>query len=76
LKEKPHSEAKPNLLPSGEFLPSTDIVIGLPPGPEREAMEPRYAKARSRRCIEDKRQVPDDCPLRQGAVMVMAAGDN
>ena len=53
------------LLPSGEFLPSTDIKIGLPPGPAREAEEPRYAKARARRFIEDKRTIPDDCPLRQ-----------
>jgi hypothetical protein len=65
-----------NLLPSGEFLPSTDIVIGLPPGPEREAMEPRYAKARSRRFIEDKRTIPADCPLRRNDWTVTLARDN
>lgn len=54
-----------NLLPSGEFLPSTDLKIGLPPGPLRDAEEPRLAKARSRRTVEDKRTIPNDCPLRQ-----------
>lgn len=64
------------LLPSGEFLPSTDIKIGLPPGPEREAEEPRYAKARSRRFVEDKRTIPTDCPLRQGDWTLTIAGGN
>jgi hypothetical protein len=64
------------ILPSGEFLPSTDIKIGLPPGPERDAEEPRYAKARSRRFIEDKRLVPDDCPLRQADVTITLTGGN
>jgi len=64
------------LLPSGEFLPSTDIKIGLPPGPERDAEEPRYAKARSRRVVEDKRVVPSDCPLRQADVTITLTGYN
>ena len=38
-----------NILPSGEFLPIADLKIGLPPGPARQAEEPRFAKARSRR---------------------------
>lgn len=62
------------ILPSGEHLPTTDIQIGLPPGPDREAEEPRYAKARSRRFIEDKRTIPDDCPLRLAEVTVTIAG--
>jgi hypothetical protein len=64
------------LLPSGEFLPSTDLKIGLPPGPAREAEEPRYAKARSRRFIEDKRTIPDDCPLRQTDMTITITGEN
>jgi hypothetical protein len=64
------------LLPSGEFLPSTDIKIGLPPGPQRAAEEPRYVKARSRRVIEDKRTIPADCPLRRHDWTVTLAGDN
>lgn len=63
------------LLPSDEFLPSTDIKIGLPPA-ERKAEEPRYAKARSRRIVEDKRTIPEDCPLRQADWTVTLAGDN
>jgi hypothetical protein len=58
------------LLPSGEFLPSTDIRIGLPPGPQR------YAKAKSRRFIEDKRAIPADCPLRRNDWTITLAGDN
>jgi hypothetical protein len=64
------------ILPSGEYLPSADIKIGLPPGPERAVEEPRYAKARSRRVVEDKRTIPDDCPLRQTEVTVTIAGGN
>jgi hypothetical protein len=63
LADSPHGLC--NLLPSGEFLPSHDLKIGLPPGPERDAEEPRYAKARSRRVIHDKRTIPPDCPLHQ-----------
>lgn len=65
-----------NLLPSGEYVASTDLKIGLPPGPERAAEEPRYAKARSRRVVPDKRAVPDDCPLRQTDVTITIAGGN
>jgi hypothetical protein len=64
------------ILPSGEYLPSADIKIGLPPGPERVVEEPRYAKARSRRVVEDKRTIPDDCPLRQAEVTITIAGGN
>lgn len=64
------------LLPSGEFLPSTDIKIGLPPGPERDAEEPRYAKARARRVIEDKRTIPTDCPLQEADWTITTAGGN
>jgi hypothetical protein len=64
------------LLPSGEFLPSTDIKIGLPPGEARKAEEPRYVKARSRRFIEDKRTIPADCPLRQDDWTITLARDN
>jgi hypothetical protein len=64
------------LLPSGEYLPSTDLKIGLPPGPERAAEEPRYAKARSRRVVVDKRTIPDDCPLRQADATITIAGGN
>ena len=53
------------VLPSGEYVPTGDFKIGLPPGPERDAELPRMAKARSRRAIEDKRTIPTDCPLRQ-----------
>src|SRR5271170_6323837 len=53
------------VLPSGEYLPSSDLKIGLPPGPARDAEESRLAKARSRRVVEDKRTIPQDCPLRQ-----------
>jgi hypothetical protein len=53
------------LLPSGEFLPTTDIKIGLPPGPARDAEEPRYARAQARRIIEDKRTIPTDCQLQE-----------
>lgn len=65
-----------NILPSGEYLPSCDLKIGLPPGPERSAEEPRLAKARSRRVVPDKRTVPEDCPLRQTDVVVTIAGGN
>ena len=54
-----------NILPSGEFLPIADLQLGLPPGPAREAEEPRFALARSRRVVEDKQTIPDHCPLRQ-----------
>jgi hypothetical protein len=64
------------ILPSGEYLPSADLKIGLPPGPERDAEEPRYALARSRRVVPDKRTIPDDCPLRQAEVTVTIAGGN
>ena len=64
------------LLPSDEFLPSADLKIGLPPGPERDAEEPRYVKARSRRFIEDKRTIPKDCPLRQADWTVTLTGGN
>lgn len=64
------------LLPSGEFLPSTDIKIGLPPGPARDAEEPRYAKARARRLIEDKRTIPADCPLRAADWTITIEGGN
>lgn len=64
------------VLPSGEFLPSGDLKLGLPPGPERLAEEPRLAKARSRRVVEDKRTIPDDCPLRQDDVTITTAGGN
>jgi hypothetical protein len=65
-----------NILPSGEFLPSADLKIGLPPGPLREAEEPRLTKARSRRIVEDKRTIPDDCPLRQADWTITIAGGN
>jgi hypothetical protein len=65
-----------NILPSGEFHPSADLKIGLPPGPAREAEEPRLAKARSRRVVEDKRTIPDDCPLRQTDVTITITGGN
>jgi len=64
------------LLPTGDFLPSADIKIGLPPGPEREAEKPRYAQAKSRRFIEDKRTIPKDCPLRQNDWTVTITGGN
>jgi hypothetical protein len=64
------------LLPSGEFLPSTDIKIGLPPGPERDAEEPRYTKARARRVIEDKRAIQMDCPLQVADWTITTAGGN
>ena len=64
------------LLPSGDFLPSADLKIGLLPGPEREAEEPRFAQARSRRVVYDKRTIPDDCPLRQGDWTITVAGGN
>jgi hypothetical protein len=64
------------ILPSGEYLPSVDLKIGLPPGPERTAEDPRYAKARSRRVVPDKRTIPDDCPLRQTEVTITIAGGN
>lgn len=65
-----------NLLPSGDFLPSHDLKPGLPPGPERQAEEPRFAQARSRRVIYDKRSIPDDCPLRQDDWTITIAGGN
>lgn len=65
-----------NLLPSGDFLPSNDLKLGLPPGPEREAEGPRFAKARSRRVVYDKRTIPDDCPLRQDDWTITVAGSN
>ena len=65
-----------NLLPSGNFLPSTDLKRGLPPGPERDAEEPRFAQARSRRVVYDKRTIPDDCPLRQDDWTITIAGGN
>jgi len=64
------------VLPSGEFLPSTDLKIGLPPGPARAAEEPRLAKARSRRVVEDKRVVPQDCPLRQSDATITVVDAN
>ncbi len=65
-----------NILPSYEFLPSTDLKIGLPPGPARQAEEPRLAKARSRRVVKDKRTIPDDCPLRQADWTITLTGGN
>lgn len=65
-----------DVLPSGEILRSIDLKIGLPPGPEREAEEPKYVKARSRRVIDDKRTIPDDCPLRQDEVTIAYGGGN
>lgn len=67
-----------NLLPSGDvaFLPSADLQLGLPPGPEREAEEPRLARARSRRIVYDKRTIPDDCPLRQDDWTITIASGN
>ena len=65
-----------NLLPSGEFLPSHDLQLGLPPGPARSAEEARYAKARTRRFIEDKRTIPADCPLRQNDWTLTLTGGN
>ena len=65
-----------NLLPSGDYLPSNDLKMGLPPGPAREAEEPRFAQARSRRVIEDKRTIPDACPLRQGDWTITITGGN
>jgi hypothetical protein len=65
-----------NLLPSGEFLPTTDLKPGLPPGPQRNAEEPRFAKARSRRVVYDKQLIPDDCPLRQDDWTVTITDDN
>lgn len=64
------------LLPSGEFLPSADLKLGLRPGPERQAEEPRLAKARSRRVVEDKRTIPADCPLRRDDWTVTLTGSN
>lgn len=65
-----------NLLPSGDFLPSADLKLGLPPGPEREAEEPRLIKARSRRVVYDKQTIPDDCPLRADDWTITVAGGN
>lgn len=64
------------ILPSGEYLPSCDLKLGLPPGPERQAEEPRLAKARSRRIVPDKRTIPNDCPLRQVDITVAVTGGN
>ena len=64
------------ILPSGEFLPGTDLKIGLPPGPERDAEAPRFVKARTRRVVPDKRTIPDDCPLRQTELTIAIAGGN
>lgn len=64
------------ILPSGEFLPSSDLNTGLPAGPERDAEEPRLAKGRLRRIVPDKRTIPDDCPLRQTDVTVAIVGGN
>jgi hypothetical protein len=65
-----------NLLPSGKYLPSADLKLGLPPGPDRDAEEPRLVDARSRRVIDDKRTIPDDCPLRQDdRTITITAGD-
>jgi hypothetical protein len=65
-----------NILPSGEYLPSADLKIGLPPGPERVAEEPRLALARSRRVVPDKRTIPDDCPLKQTDVTITSTSGN
>lgn len=64
------------ILSSDEFLPSSDLKIGLPPGPARAAEEPRLAKARSRRVVPDKRTIPDDCPLRQSDWTITIEGGN
>lgn len=65
-----------NVLPSGEYLPVDDLKAGLPPGSERDAELPRFAKARSRRIVHDKRTIPDDCPLRQGDWTITIARGN
>ena len=65
-----------NILPSGEFLPIADLKLGLPSGPAREAEEPRFAKARSRRVIENKKAIPDDCPLRQADMTLTITIEN
>jgi len=65
-----------NILPSGEFLPSVDLKIGLPPGPARDAEESRFAMARLRRVVDDKRTIPGDCPLRQADVTITITGGN
>jgi hypothetical protein len=65
-----------NLLLSGEFLPSVDLKLGLPPGPERDAEELRLAKARTRRVVDDKRTIPDYCPLRQASWTVTLAAED
>lgn len=64
-----------NLLPSGDFLPSADLRLGLPPGPGRSAEESRFAQARSRRVIYDKHTIPDDCSLRRDD-WTITVGDN
>lgn len=74
LADSPHGIC--SLLPSGEHLPSTDIKIGLPPGPEREVEEPRYAKARSRLVVPDKRTTPEECPLKQADVTITRTSEN
>lgn len=63
-----------NLLPSGEFVPHHDLKLGLPPGPDRDVEELRFAKARSRRVVDDKQTIPEDCPLRQRDWMLTIAG--
>jgi len=65
-----------NLLPSGEFLPGHDLKLGLRPGPERDAEELRFAKARTRRVVIDKQTIPTDCPLRQNDWTLTIAGGN
>ena len=45
---------------------NTNLKIGLPPGPDREAEEPQLSRARDRRVVYDKRTIPDNCQLRQG----------
>lgn len=65
-----------NILPSGEFLPSTDLKLGLPSGPSRETEELRFAKARTRRRIDDKQTIPEDCPLRRSDWTITTALGN
>ena len=52
----------------------TDSKLGLPPGPEREAEEPRLARARALGVVYDT--IPNDCPLRQDDRLITIASGN
>lgn len=65
-----------NILPTGEFLPPADLKIGLPPGPAREAEQPRLLQARTRRFVADKRTIPAFCPLREIEYTVTSSNGN